>query len=138
MRSLLKSGYGCLRLCKRTFSAHRVSYHVFKGPIPEGLHVLHECDNRRCVNPEHLFLGTNLDNIRDSVAKGRRKGVSRNRPSGLTYKNLDRERHRQIRMKIPPADREKIREAKRRGETLRGLAAVYGVSDATIHRICHE
>lgn len=53
------------------FKAHRVEYEKANGPIPRGLHCLHKCDNRKCVNPDHLFLGTNKDNVNDRVSKGR-------------------------------------------------------------------
>lgn len=56
--------------------AHRVSYILFKTQIPKGLYVLHKCDVRCCVNPDHLFLGTQADNVQDMVNKGRAKGYS--------------------------------------------------------------
>ncbi len=56
---------------KKFDGAHRVSWRLFKGEIPEGMFVCHRCDTQSCVNPDHLFLGTAADNTRDSIQKGR-------------------------------------------------------------------
>lgn len=71
---LSEHGYGLIASKHR---AHRVSFELFIGPIPDGLKVLHTCDVRNCVNPNHLFIGTLADNVYDMVAKGRNVKGSR-------------------------------------------------------------
>ncbi len=66
-----KDGYGYFKFQKKTERAHRISWKLINGFIPKGLLVCHKCDNPGCVNPDHLFLGTNKDNKLDCVSKGR-------------------------------------------------------------------
>lgn len=64
-------GYGGVWYGRRQRLAHRVAWEISRGPIPDGLCVCHTCDNPGCVNPAHLWIGTNADNVRDRTAKGR-------------------------------------------------------------------
>ena len=75
-----KAGYGLVSYQKgpgaanrTSTSAHRKFWELTQGPIPGGLQVNHKCDNRACINPDHMFLGTQTDNIRDMIGKGRNR-----------------------------------------------------------------
>lgn len=103
----LKDGYGRTAKSER---AHRVSYELHHGPIPSGLFVCHRCDNRACVRPDHLFLGTNRDNVADMVAKGRQARGSQNAATKLTA-----------------ADVIEVRRRYASGEAKRALARRFGV-----------
>lgn len=71
MAAVSGKGYGKLSLLGRDQAAHRYAYEIFFGPVPRNRLVLHRCDNRRCVNPEHLFVGSAKDNFDDMISKGR-------------------------------------------------------------------
>ncbi len=81
-----KQGYGRMRIkaegykYRKALLSHRVSWEIHNGPIPDKMFVLHKCDNTSCVNPQHLFIGDQFDNMRDMVKKGRwRRGKKRMR-----------------------------------------------------------
>ena len=80
MGAVNEQGYGILTAWGRRYKAHRAAWEIFHGSAPES-HVLHRCDVPSCVNPDHLFVGTQGDNMRDMAMKGR-GGVSR--PTGET------------------------------------------------------
>lgn len=118
-----RNGYGRMIIGSRTdgtrksVSAHRVSYELEFGEIPAGLEVCHKCDNRCCVNPNHLFLGTHQDNMDDRERKGRN-----NPPKGETNG----------RAKLTVADVLEIRNKRKQGVSFGKLSKEYGVCKRTI------
>lgn len=84
--TLTYDGYGRWGINKKKDGVHRSSYKIFKGEIPKGLFVCHTCDNRKCVNPDHLWLGTNKDNLDDMRRKGRQPKLLGHRK--LTIENV--------------------------------------------------
>lgn len=84
----MPNGYGQIHHNGKTAYAHRVSYEIAKGPIPEGMFILHSCDNRKCVNPYHLSLGSFNDNMADMVDKQRQAHGEKNGHAKLTVEQV--------------------------------------------------
>lgn len=117
-------GYGTIRRkvdgVSKCVKAHRVAYESVNGAIPEGMHVLHTCDNRPCCNPAHLFLGTALDNSRDKYSKNRQV-IRRGEVSGMA--------------KLKDDDISDIRLLLSMGCTHKHIAREFGVSRTAITSI---
>lgn len=110
------NGYGRIYLGKRTIQAHRVAWILHnRQPIPEGMIVCHHCDNRPCINPDHLFLGTPADNCHDRVQKGRGAQGVRCGQSRLTAEQV-------IEIRLSPL-------------TMRELSSIYNLSEARIRDV---
>lgn len=111
---LNSNGYGMFKLGGQGMNASRAAYMLSHGPFADGLHVLHRCDNRACVNPAHLFLGTHQDNMHDAAQKQRMRG-GRGRKLSLDQR----------------ADIKR----RRSSESLSQLAAAFGVSRTAILKV---
>ena len=106
-------GYGKFTLgVNNKVNAHRYSYEIANGPIPDGMLVCHGCDNPPCVNPKHLFVGTHKDNMQDAVKKGRAARGSRLPQTKLTDAQV----------------LEAVSLAKDRSRTIESVAKLYGIS----------
>lgn len=92
-------GYGLFWYNNKLVSAHRMSHEFHLGPIPDGLFILHKCDNPKCVNPDHFFLGTYQDNSDDKLSKGRQK---KNKGVEMWNAVLTEDDVRQIRARYTP------------------------------------
>jgi len=120
-RASTTDGYGRMTINRRLRLAHRVSWEIANGAIPDGLLVLHDCpggDNPLCVNPAHLYLGVNADNSRDAVLKHQMS-------HGECHKGA----------KLTEQDVREIRRRKQNGESHRMLAKEFGVSSGRISDI---
>jgi len=118
--SINGKGYGGIRINGKQYKAHRVSYEIKFGPIPEGMLALHKCDNRMCINPDHIFPGTSKENTADMIAKGRDV-----RGEACSWSKLTDQQVNEIRDKISVGKR----------GVLKALAIEYGVSQSTISDI---
>lgn len=137
-------GYGKFFYNRKCCRASRVSYEIYKGKIPKGKLVCHTCDNRKCVNPDHLWLGTHLENMEDCKKKGRVTNSFGRKASEETRKKLRQRPHSDRRGEkhhLTHLTNENIFEIRKlieSGMKLKEIGLLFGVKRATIKNIKHR
>lgn len=137
-----RHGYGSFRLNGNVELAHRASWIIYKGNIPRGtgyhgICALHKCDNRKCVNPDHLFLGTQKENIRDGITKGRIKGWNNGRGGIKGRKVSFTDETIQKRLKRKNIDRNLVRALTILGMPSTEIGRKLGINPSWAWRIGH-
>lgn len=117
--ALQRDGYAHVNIGGKTISAHRYAYEKLVGPIPDGMDLLHSCDNRACTNPAHLRPGTHQENMRECREKKRHAYGERNRKAKLTEAQVI-----------------EIRRLRGEGLKLRELAERFPISETVVQQIC--
>jgi hypothetical protein len=131
----ISCGYGNFYWGGRAHKAHRVSWEIHNGPIPDGVCVLHHCDNPRCVHPDHLYIGDKQDNARDREKRNRSNHATGERHGRYTHPGQTRG-SKNGRSKLTEQQvRELLNSHYKQGTCKAELARRYGVSDTTVCNI---
>ena len=129
----LTNGYGRVGRDGFTWLAHRYAWTITNGAIPAGLLVCHTCDNRKCVNPAHLFLGTHQENIDDAKSKGRmRPGDPRKNPNWRPGRRFGLDNPSS---KLKPSDFPEIVALRAQGLRQKDIAAKFGITQVRVSQI---
>lgn len=133
-----KGGYGQVSLFGRMFSVHRVAYFLATGNDPSGLDTCHTCDNPSCCNPDHLFIGTTSENMRDCAAKGRANKPRGDMNGARIHPETRCRGEAHWSCKLTAESVRAIRDSHSAGVRQNRLAAEFGVSTAVIGKVIHR